>query len=124
MKKFFAALVSVALMVTAVAFTSSCQKDINNAKSLIGTLWICHDSVEGTTYELTFTSTTDFKMTYNNSQQVTGVYIITGNMSSLAGSSILLTPDDAWSGHESMSGKFETESKLVLDRMIFNRSVK
>lgn len=124
MKKFFAALVSVALMVTAVAFTSSCQKDINNAKSLIGTLWICHDSVEGTTYELTFTSTTDFKMTYNNSQQVTGVYIIAGNMSSLAGSSIILTPDDAWSGHESMSGKFETESKLVLDRMIFNRSVK
>lgn len=124
MKKIFAALVSVALMVTAVAFTSSCQKDINNAKSLIGTLWICHDSVEGTTYELTFTSTTDFKMTYNNSQQVTGVYIIAGNMSSLAGSSIILTPDDAWSGHESMSGKFETESKLVLDRMIFNRSVK
>lgn len=124
MKKIFAALVSVALMVTAVAFTSSCQKDINNAKSLIGTLWICHDSVEGTTYELTFTSTTDFKMTYNNSQQVTGVYIIAGNMSSLAGSSIVLTPDDAWSGHESMSGKFETESKLVLDRMIFNRSVK
>lgn len=124
MKKFFAALVSVALMVTAVAFTSSCQKDINNAKSLIGTLWICQDQVEGSTYELTFTSTTDFKMTYNGAQQVTGVYIIAGNMSSLAGSSIILTPDDAWSGHESMSGKFETESKLVLDRMIFNRSVK
>ena len=124
MKKIIAIIASVAIAVTAIALTSSCQKDINNAKSLIGTLWICQDKVEGSTYELTFTSTTDFKMTYNGAQQVTGVYIITGNMSSLAGSSILLTPDDAWSGHESMSGKFETESKLVLDRMIFNRSVK
>ena len=124
MKKIIAIIASVALAVIATALTSSCQKDINNAKSLIGTLWICQDKVEGSTYELTFTSTTDFKMTYNGAQQVTGVYIIAGNMSSLAGSSILLTPDDAWSGHESMSGKFETESKLVLDRMIFNRSVK
>ena len=47
MKKIIAIIASVALAVTAIALTSSCQKDINNAKSLIGTLWICQDQVEG-----------------------------------------------------------------------------
>lgn len=128
MKKIFAALVSVALMVTAVAFTSSCAKDIANAESLVGTIWIYQNQLDNYTYELTFTSATEFKITSpKTSQEFTGVFILMGGKSGLTGTSITLTPQASWMGYNAytpINGKFESEKKLVIDGMIFNRSVK
>ena len=128
MKKFLSILLSVALTVTAIALTSSCKKDIDNAKSLVGSTWVC--STTEITYTLTFPSSTTFKMTAeakgHEFPDYTGVFIIVGNKSSLTGSTITLTPDTKWweEEKETAVGEFKSESKLVIDTMVFERVVK
>lgn len=125
MKKIFAALVSVALLVTAVALTSSCKKDIANAEALVGTLWIYENQLDNFTYELTFTSSTEFKIVSpKTSQQTKGIFIITGSESGLTGATITMTPDGRFEGFLTLTGKFESEKKLVIESMVFNRSLK
>ena len=119
MKKFFAILQGVVLTESAIALTSSCKKDIDNAKSLVNTTWIAQ--TDGYTYELTFTSTTEWKMT-GNGKQYEGVYVITGLKDSLTGCEIILTPVGEWiDDDETNFGKFESETKLVIDNVIFNK---
>ena len=128
MKKFFAILLGVVLTVATIALTSSCKKDIDNAKSLVGTTWVC--TADGYTYTLTFPSSTTFKMTAEAEgrefPEYKGVFIIVGNKSSLTGSSITLTPDSKWweEEKETAVGEFKSESKLVLETMVFERVVK
>ena len=128
MKKFFAILLGVVLTVATIALTSSCKKDIDNAKSLVGSTWVC--STTEITYTLTFPSSTTFKMTAeakgHEFPDYTGVFIIVGNKSSLTGSTITLTPDTKWweEEKETAVGEFKSESKLVIDTMVFERVVK
>ena len=124
MKKFFAILLGVVLTVSAIALTSSCKKDIDNAKSLVNTAWLA--STDGITYTLTFTSTTEFKIA-GNGKEFKGIYIITGAKDSLAGSTISLTVDD-WDDFDwdeaTVTGKFETDTKLVLKGLVFTKGLK
>jgi len=123
MKKFLAFLIGAALTVTAIALTSSCKKDIDNAKSLVNTTWIAQTG--GITYTLTFTSTTEFKIA-GDGREYKGIYIITGAKDSLAGSTITLTPVDDWGemDWETGLGKFETETKLVIEGLVFTKGLK
>lgn len=124
MKKFFAIIATVALMVTTAAITSSCQKDIAVAKSLIGTKWVCENQTGTESYVLTFTSQTECQLVYNQQKQIKGVYIITGSKGSLAGSTISVTPLEGQNYEtKTITGVFESDKKLVLDGMIFNRSL-
>ena len=122
MKKFFAIFATVALLVTSAAITSSCQKDINNAKSLVGSSWVCNDKIDEMVYELTFNSVTEFTLVISKTQQYKGVYVLTGSTNGLTGATITVTIDGYSS--DTRTGTFESESKLVLDNKIFIRDVK
>lgn len=122
MKKFIAIIVGVILTIGTSALVSSCQKDIAVAKSLIGTAWLCSNQTGTEKIDLTFTSQTECKMIYNETVQVKAVYVITGSKGSLAGCAISISPLAGQDGHTStLTGEFETENKLVLDGMIYNR---
>ena len=121
MKKFISIIVGVALTLGAVALTSSCQKDIANAKSLVGTTWTA--SVDGTDYNIAFTSSATFDFSYikgSLTAKASGTFIITGEKPSLAGSSIVLTitnvldPLELFDNNTS-SGTFKTDTQLVLN---------
>jgi hypothetical protein len=130
MKKIIAIIASVALAVTAIALTSSCQKDINNAKSLVGTTWTATD-VEGT-YTLTFPSAVEFRITLEGNNWIgEGAFVITGSSSSkLTGCNITLTlePGIEWIDGSILpiSGVFQSESKIYFaeDDMTFTRVLK
>lgn len=116
MKKILSIVLGVVLTLGAVALTSSCKKDIDNAESLVGTVWLCQDGLD--TYEMTFPTATEFKVfRYNDSKSVKGVFIITGNKPTLTGSTITLTPNGSWMDGDLLPliGKFESETKLVVD---------
>jgi len=125
MKKFLSILLGSVITVTAIALTSSCQKDIDNAKSLIGTEWVC--ATGEITYTLTFPTSTTFKMTPSAAgrefQDYTGVFIIAGAKSSLTGSAITLTPDSKWweDEKETYVGEFKSETRLVVETFVFER---
>ena len=127
MKKFFAILIGVVLTVTTIAITSSCKKDIDNAKSLVGTKWECKAGSEGITYTLTFPDQYTFKMTMKAEGREfpdhKGTFIIFGNKSSLAGSTITLTPDTKWDwGTEDGTyvGEFKSDKQLVINTYVFD----
>ena len=129
MKKFLSILLGVALTVTAIALTSSCKKDIDNAKSLVGTTWIC--TADGITYTLTFPSSSTFKMTAEATGRefptYSGVFIIAGSKAgTLTGCVITLTPDTKWweEEKETVVGEFKSDSKCVIDTMVFTRALK
>ena len=121
MKKFISILVGVVLTLGAVALTSSCQKDINNAQSLVNTSWMAR---EGTTvYTLTFKSTSDFEMdvlSASKHNSYKGTFIITGNKPSLTDSNIVLGFDSTWTEDWS-SGYFKSDSQLVLSSVVFTK---
>ena len=126
MKKIVSVVLGIVLTLGAIALTSSCKKDIDNAKGLVGSTWVAQDG--GDTYKLTFPSASEFKMTcVGDNRIVKGVFIITGNKTSLAGSYITLTPDSAWWDDDllPLSGEFESNSRLNIEdgEMIFTRSV-
>lgn len=120
MKKILGILVSAALIVAAVALTSSCKKDISNAKALVGTTWTA--KVDGSTIALTFTSSTTFEIsgtTESVTQKASGTFIIAGEKASLAGSTITLTITNVLDPLEvfdsnTVAGTFKTDTQLVL----------
>ena len=129
MKKILSIVLGVVLTLGAIALTSSCRKDIDNAQSLVGSYWLCQDGLD--TYELTFPSATEFKVVeIGNNWVATGMFIITGNKTSLKDSHITLTLGigQKWIDGDSMplTGKFESESKINFEAedVIFIRSIK
>lgn len=128
MKKFLAFLIGAALTVTAIALTSSCKKDINNAESLVNTTWVCETNTY--TYTLTFPTASTFKITASTKgmedETYTGTFIIFGGKDSLTGSTITLTPSSKWweEEKETAVGEFKSESKLVLEKYDFERVLK
>lgn len=130
MKKFVSIVLGVVLTLGAVALTSSCKKDINNAESLAETLWVAQDGTD--IYQLTFLTSTEFKMVQlGNNQVAKGVFIITGNKTTLTGSHITLTltAGQKWldGGMMPLIGKFESENKIRFDEfddddMVFVRT--
>ena len=126
MKKILSIVLGVVLTLSAIALTSSCKKDIDNAQSLVGTSWVCQDGLD--VYHLTFPSASEFKVVrVGDNRVVTGVFIITGNKTTLTGSHITFTPNGEWMDGNTkvVIGKFESESKLEIDSedMTFIRSI-
>lgn len=122
MKKFIAILVGAVLTLGAIALTSSCQKDINNAKALVGSTWAgVSNSRE---YNLTFTSSTDFEMEVFTLPMTRNIYrgsfIVSGSKDSLTGSNIALAFDSSWKEDWS-TGYFKSESELVLNSVVFTK---
>lgn len=118
MKKFIAFLVSAVLTLGAV----SCQKDIDNAKSLGGSTWV---SQAGTNiYTLSFKNATDFEMDVLTlpleHHYYQGTFIITGNKTGLQNCNITLSFDSSWTEKWS-SGYFKSDSELVLESLVFTR---
>ena len=116
MKKIISIALGVVLILGAIALTSSCKKDIDNAGALVGTVWFCQDGLDS--YEMTFPTATEFEVyRINDGKTVKGIFIITGNKPSLTGSTITLTPKGSWIDGDILPliGKFESETKLVVD---------
>lgn len=116
----------VALTLSAIALTSSCRKDINNAEALVGTTWVATDGED--VFTLSFPSSTEFRVVEDGSNWIaTGLFIITGNKSSLTGSHITLTlqPGSHWYDEDTapVTGVFVSESKINFENedLIFNR---
>ena len=80
MKKFLVILASVIVAALTLSMTTSCQKDIEKAKSLIGTTWVYVENA--TSYTLKFTSQTEcnirIKSTDLSDEYYEGIFIISG----------------------------------------------
>ena len=128
MKKILSIVLGVVLTLSAIALTSSCRKDINNAESLVGTTWVAQEGSD--VYTLTFPTSTEFRITEEGNDWIaTGNFIITGNKTSLTGSHITLTLDfgSHWVDDEfaPLTGVFVSESKIKFEseNITFNRVV-
>jgi hypothetical protein len=118
MKKILAILLGVALVAGALSLTS-CQKNVDNAKSLINTVWGAQDGADQ--YFLEFTSQMGCKMRINDRSPYEGTFIILGNKPSLKGSSIEVVFTDWAEKVEALVGEFKSEDELDLDHMMFYR---
>lgn len=118
MKKILAILLGVALVAGALSLTS-CQKNVDNAKALINTVWGAQDGADQ--YFLEFTSQMGCKMRINDRSPYEGTFIILGNKPSLKGSSIEVVFTDWTEKVEALVGEFKSEDELDLDHMMFYR---
>ena len=124
MKKFLVILASVIVAAVTLSLTTSCQKDINLAKSLIGTSW--YASVGTDTYTLTFNSqsgcTMDVVDKDGGRTQYSGSFILAGNKNSLAGEIISVTLN--WHGELiTYDGQFNNETELCLDNHVYTKGL-
>ena len=126
MKKILVVLLGVVLAAAALSLTS-CQKDIDNAKSLAGTTWIAVTAkmTPETTHIITFKDQTNFELRiseFGESDRVyDGTFVITGNKSSLTGSFVTFAAvslEDGWG-----FGEFKSENKLVVNNIEFTRNL-
>ncbi|MBP5397082.1 MAG: hypothetical protein J6Y32_00375 [Bacteroidales bacterium] len=115
MKKIFSILAVVVLAIATVSLTS-CQKDIDKAKSLIGTTWGYVDG--GTAYTLSFTSQTACNMRIKSvslsDEYYEGVFIISG-------SNISFTFDTWVGGYR--DGKFLNDNEMTINGRVFKKNV-
>jgi len=118
MKKILAILLGVALVAGALSLTS-CQKNVDNAKSLINTVWGAQDGADQ--YFLEFTSQMVCKMRINDRTPYDGTFIILGNKPSLKGSTIEVVFTNWTEKVEALVGEFKSEDELELDHMMFYR---
>ena len=123
MKKFLVILASVIVAAVTLSLTTSCKKDIDLSKSLIGTSWTAtHNNA---TYTLTFTSQFDCTMkvvpTLGSEERYSGTFVLAGGKSTLTGESIAITGTD-WDEYWG-SGKFDSESELVLNNVVFKKNL-
>ena len=123
MKKFLVILASVIVAALTLSLTTSCKKDIDLSKSLIGTSWTA--SYAGDVYTLTVTSQFDCSMKVNpghvNERRYSGTFILAGGKSSLAGETIAISGTD-WDVDWG-SGKFDSETELVLNNVVFRKNL-
>ena len=119
MKKFLVILASVIAAVVTLSLTTSCQKDINLAKSLVGTTWYAtYESVE---YTLKFETQSTCTLATNKGAKYFGDFILAGAKRSLAGESIVITGlswDDDFD-----EGRFTSDTELVLNNIAFHKGV-
>lgn len=124
MKKFLVILASVIAAAVTLSLTTSCQKDINLAKSLIGTTWSAQAGTD--TYVLTFKSQSTCSLDeYDKDggrEQFDGTFILTGAKSSLTGEMITVTLNEHGE-IEVYDGKFNSETELRLDNRIFTKDI-
>ncbi len=118
MKKIFAILLGVVLVAAAASLTS-CQKNIDNAKALIGTKWYALDGV--TEYTLSFTTQMGCEMQVNDRTPYKGTFLILGNKPSLKGSTVEIVFTDWSEKVEGITGEFKDEETLELDHMVFTK---
>ncbi len=118
MKKILSILAGIALVVAALSLTS-CQKNIDNAKSLINTVWGAKDGSD--LYYLEFTSQMGCQMRINDRTPYKGTFVILGNKPSLKGSTIEAVFTDWSEKVEGLVGEFKSEDELELDHMMFYR---
>lgn len=118
MKKFFSILAVVVLAIATVSLTSSCKKDIEKAKSLIGTSWSGLSSPN--LYTIKFNSQTEFEMdvTGSGNYHYSGTFIVTGDyftLSFIGGTPFI---------HSSAEGKFlYNPDRLSIENIVFNRNL-
>ncbi len=124
MKKILVILASVIAAAVTLSLTTSCQKDINLAKSLVGTSWSAQDGTD--TYVLKFDSQSGCTMNIfdkeGGQKQYGGTFILTGAKASLAGEMITVT----MTMHGELvtyEGKFNSETELRLDNRIFTKGL-
>ena len=124
MKKFLVILASVIVAALTLSLTTSCQKDIDLAKSLIGTTWEAQDGTD--TYFLTFDSqsgcTMDKIEKEGGREQYSGAFILSGAKNTLVGEMITVT----LTIHGELftyEGKFNSETELRLDNRIFTKTL-
>ena len=120
MKKILAILLGVALVAGALSLTS-CQKNVDNAKALVGTVWIAVDGAD--TYTLTFTKQMECQMQINDRTPYNGTFIILGNKPSLKGSTIEAVFTDWKEMAEALLGEFKSEDELELNSLHYYRSL-
>ena len=118
MKKILAILLGLALVAGALSMTS-CQKNVDNAKSLINTVWGAQDGADQ--YFLEFTSQMGCKMRINDRTPYDGTFIILVEKPSLKGSTIEIAFTDWKEKVEGLEGEFKSEDELELDHMMFYR---
>jgi hypothetical protein len=138
MKKFLSVALGIVLTLAAIALTSSCQKDIDKARSLIVSSWVSEKldvEVGGTvykdvTYRLYFSSEAEFTVSIDGMDaEVSGIYLIIGSKPRLTGNTILFSPNDKWldGTDEPLVGTFSTESELIViideEEVKFERTV-
>ena len=126
MKKFLVILASVIVAAITISLTTSCQKDINLAKSLANTAWGAQDGEEYNT--LTFNSqskcTLDVEEKLGGHRQYPGTYILTGGKNSLTGETITITFETKWGDLDVASGEFTSENTLRLNNVVYERLLK
>ncbi|MBO7511097.1 MAG: hypothetical protein J6T35_07930 [Bacteroidales bacterium] len=117
-------LVILASVLVAAVMTTSCQKDINLAKSLIGTSWYASEGTDS--YTLVFDSQSGCTMDEIDKEggrkQYSGTFILSGAKPSLAGEMITVT----FTVHGELvtyDGKFNSETELRLDNRIFTKGL-
>lgn len=139
MKKFLSVALGIVLTLGAIALTSSCQKDIDKARSLIVSSWVSEKldvEVGGTVYKdvsyrLYFSSEAEFTVSIDgmDADEVSGIYLIIGSKPRLTGNTILFSPNDKWldGTDEPLVGTFSTESELIViineEEVKFERTV-
>ncbi|MCR4564726.1 MAG: hypothetical protein K5651_01405 [Bacteroidales bacterium] len=124
MKKFLVILASVIAAAVTLSLTTSCQKDINLAKSLVGTTWYASEGTD--TYHLKFDSQAGCTMNIfdkdGGQKQYDGTFVLTGAKSSLTGEMITVT----LTMHGELvtyDGKFNSETELRLDNRVFTKGL-
>ena len=116
MKKLLLILASVIIAVATVSLTTSCKKDIEKAKSLIGTQWVSA-GISGT-YTLKFLTQYEFEMKVvgDGTRSYQGTFIITGDY-------FTLTYNDSSWGTDWKDGKFIDDNRLTLNNYEFTRVI-
>lgn len=115
MKKFLVILASVIVAAVTLSLTTSCKKDIEKAKSLIGTTWVNAGNEISRT--ITFTSQTNFAMDTvegDGTHKYTGIFIIAGDTITMNFDGSSLGP---W------SGKFTSDNEMTIESFVFKKLV-
>ena len=114
MKKALLILASLIIAVATVSLTTSCKKDIEKAKSLIGTSWTGQSGLN--VYTINFKSQFDFEMYVDG----TGHYHYSGSFI-IAGDTISLTYNSGDWDSDWKSGKFLDDNRMEINHIVFTR---
>lgn len=125
MKKFLVILASVIVAAFTLSMTTSCKKDVDLAKSLVGTSWYASEGTDS--YKLIFD--TDKKCTMNvfdklgGQKQYGGAFVLTGAKNSLVGENITVTLENRWDDIDVLTGEFTSETTLRLNNIVYTKGL-